>query len=127
MRARTSRGIRKTWTGGTIPYTNSASSTTTNATQKSISAGHTAARGMITRGKYTFEISLSLATVLSDDCDIAPAKNSQSTIPETRERRVREHRARTARFARWPKNTLNTTASSSGCSTAQKMPITDCL
>ena len=33
----TSRGIRKIWIGGTIPYTNSVSSTTTNATQKSIS------------------------------------------------------------------------------------------
>ena len=81
---------------------------------------------MITRGKYTFEISLSLATVLSDDRDIAPAKNSHSTIPETANGGYGTPGS-DGTFARWPKNTLKTIASSSGCRTAQTTPITDCL
>src|SRR3954447_606285 len=95
-------------------------------TTKSTSGADTDASGMTSRGKYTFEISGALITVLAATFPTAVAKKSHVTIPKSANTGYGTVVAR-SRCASRPKNSENTAASATGWTTAHDAPISDCL
>src|SRR5687768_12184967 len=118
-------GNQTTLAVGATPWYHINPNSSGNVSAKSTSPASTVASGSVRRGKYTFVMRCALPTRLFDAIVRPVAKNVHGTSAAyaNREYGTPSDGTRASR----PKNSVNTSIVSSGCSTAQATPRTVCL